>query len=283
MSSEMLAILLPAALLGWLAGIGVNLLADYLPARRHVREAARSPFSNQLPPPARFGAGSAWQWSGLVAFLSDSLGRKATFTRGRLWRGLLVELALILLFCDLAARYGLFPFYYFFLAYAALFVLLALMDIEGRWIAGGVVYTGYAIAIAESVFAGRVPLWLALRGGLIMFALLLGIFLLGGLLAGRGRTPFGFGDVQLGGMCGLILGLTDWVVMALVLAMLSGGVAALGLWLWARLVAPRLQKNRKRRWKRALAIPYAPHLLLATGLILLDPNIPLLVLNLFRR
>jgi hypothetical protein len=29
--------------------------------------------------------------------------------------------------------------------------------------------------------------------------------------------------------------------------------------------------------------PYAPHLLLATGLILLDPNIPLLVLNLFRR
>src|SRR3972149_4049595 len=99
-----MAPLLPIALvLGFLNGVLVNLLADYLPARRHYRLLFSSPFATRSPtprPPAflpRRTDGRRWSfvfWSGTVAALAGA----PVFDVPRRLRRLAVELGLALVF-----------------------------------------------------------------------------------------------------------------------------------------------------------------------------------------
>jgi prepilin signal peptidase PulO-like enzyme (type II secretory pathway) len=68
-------------------------------------------------------------------------------------------------------------------------------------------------------------------------------------------VAFGLGDVRLGGLAALILGFPQ-VLLALLLAVLLGGVAAL--------VCLLLQAIHLRRFARFAPMPYAPYLVAGT-------------------
>jgi prepilin signal peptidase PulO-like enzyme (type II secretory pathway) len=106
-----------------------------------------------------------------------------------------------------------------------------------------------------------------LIGGGAGFLIMLGLYLLGELFARymarrRGldssEVALGFGDVNLGGILGLMLG---WpvVIACLLFAILIGGLISAGLVVWMLL---------RKDYKPFTAIPYAPFLILSGSILL---------------
>ncbi|RMF51396.1 MAG: hypothetical protein D6749_07915 [Chloroflexota bacterium] len=260
-----------AALLGFLAALMVNRLADYLPARRYDQLARRSPFvsAQSLPlVPPLVPRAPLWQCFGFTRALAGKADKRA-------WRYLAVELALSAAFGLIAYTYGLYLPVSFFYIYAALFALIAVIDIEHRWILPSTLMALIACSALEWLLFGwrNVPQEMlrgALNGCLIGACLWLLGFAYGKLkksLRGKavGRTIFGLGDIWLLSACGVLIG-GEYILFATLMMMLSGGVAALGAMLW------RLARRGQRRRRRgALAIPYAPHILLGTAIWLYAP------------
>jgi leader peptidase (prepilin peptidase)/N-methyltransferase len=102
----------------------------------------------------------------------------------------------------------------------------------------------------------------ALLGGAVGFVALYAMFLLAqpvsallARLSGRevSEVPFGFGDVTLGAFVGLITGLPG-VVFALLITLLSAGLAAVLFWFVRAVI--------QRRYTLFTPIPYGPFLVL---------------------
>ncbi|MCC7209678.1 MAG: hypothetical protein IT323_20375, partial [Anaerolineae bacterium] len=151
---------LAAMLAGFLAGVAVNLLADYLPARRHYDLARRSPFTTvkaQRPffrprlPDGRIAP--VWAWSGMLAVVGRA-GRPVRHTA----RHIAVEIGLAAAFLLLTAVYAGAPFLPFYLFYAACMAHVAVTDIEHRWIMAETIGAGLIAGLAESLVVGRIPL-----------------------------------------------------------------------------------------------------------------------------
>ncbi len=260
-----------AALLGFLAAALINRLADHLPARRYDALARRSPFSSaqSLPPvPPLFPREALWRWFGVTSLLRGE-------ARRRTMRYFAVEVALSVGFALIAHVYGLFLPVSFFYIYAALFVLIAVIDIEHRWVLPSTLIALVACGILEWLLFGwrNFPQEM-LRGALNGFAIGLCLWALGAgygrlkkALKGKtvGRTIFGGGDVWLMGACGALIG-GEYILFATLLMMLSGGVAALSAVLW-KLIGG----GKRSRRRNALAIPYAPHILIGTSVWLYAP------------
>jgi leader peptidase (prepilin peptidase)/N-methyltransferase len=128
---------------------------------------------------------------------------------------------------------------------AGVAIALTLTDLDVRRIPDRILLPGAAVALvllAAGALADGNPMALAraAAGGAAYFTLLLGV-----ALAARGG--FGFGDVKLGLLLGLVLGYRSWGVLAVGVfaAFAVGGLAALVL-----LAA--------RRAKRKDAIPFGP-------------------------
>jgi prepilin signal peptidase PulO-like enzyme (type II secretory pathway) len=272
----MLFIVVLCAALGFVAGVIVNLLADYLPARRYHLLAKANPFGSQsivpiIPPflPRR-PDGSRWpipQWSGLVAALTGA----AVFEPRRRMRHVLTEMGLALAFALIAAQYGTHRSLPFMLFYAAVFALVIIIDVEYRWILFETIWPAALVALAEAAFIPRVSLDNAIQGGLYGFAILFGLYLLGLVFAramsamtGRrvGRTVLGFGDVRMATLSGLILG---WQGLgpALFIMLITGAAAAL-LFIANKLI-------RARRYRMYSAIPYGPYIVIGTAVMLYLP------------
>ena len=83
------------------------------------------------------------------------------------------------------------------------------------------------------------------------------------------EVALGFGDVNLGGLLGLLLG---WpvILLGLILAILAGGGFSLVFMLVAAVAG---------RYRSFVAMPYAPFLILAAGLILFFPDLAKLILG----
>jgi hypothetical protein len=267
-----------AALLGFVAAFIVNRLADYLPARRYDQLARRNPFSSahSLPPvPPLLPHAPLSQWFGITRAASGAIDK-------RTMRYLVLEIALSAIFALLGYVYGLYPQVGFFYIYAMLFALIAVVDIEHRWILPSTLLALSGCAILEWLLFGwrNVPHEMV-RGALNGFALGMCLWLLG-LAYGKlkksvrgkavGRTIFGLGDVQLLSACGVLIG-GEYIVFALLFAMLSGGIAALSV------VLQRLLSRRRSRRRGALAIPYAPHILIGTAVWLYAPATASLLLR----
>ncbi|PJF32234.1 MAG: hypothetical protein CUN51_01000 [Candidatus Thermofonsia Clade 1 bacterium] len=260
-----------AGLLGFFAALIVNRLADYLPLRRYNELARRSPFSSaaSLPPvPPLLPRETLWQWFGLTRLLSGKADKRTT-------RYVAVEIALSLSFALIAYVYGLFLPVSFFYIYAALFVLIAVIDVEHRWVLPSTLIALVLCSILELLLFGwRSAPYEMVRGALNGFALGAVLWLLG-ISYGRlkkavrgkpvGRTIFGLGDVWLLSACGALIG-GEYILFAMLIMMLSGGIAAIGAVVWQL-----IGRGKRSRRRNALAIPYAPHILIGTAVWLYAP------------
>jgi prepilin signal peptidase PulO-like enzyme (type II secretory pathway) len=258
-------------IVGFLVGVLVNLLADYLPAQRYRRESLASPFSTSVPPVPRFAPNVPITrfhlWSGIVS----ALLRKPTFDPPRTMRRAAVEIGLAVAYAWVGTHYATDPHLPLLLFYGAVFALIAVIDVERRWILAITIYPPMLIALAEAAFFPRVSLESAVRGGLYAFGALYAAFL-GGLVFAQimalftgkriGRTVLGFGDVLIAALIGVILG-TDALGTALLITAFSGGLAALIF-----IIGGRLRRKRRRKFA---AIPYAPYLVLGAAVMLYVP------------
>lgn len=109
--------------------------------------------------------------------------------------------------------------------FGTIFLALAATDLERHLLPNRVMYPALALALAVSwLWPGRAPVS-GLEGGAVGFFVMLMIFL---VLPG-----FGFGDVKLEGLIGLVVGLPA-VLSALLIGVILGGVGAAGLLLTRR-------------------------------------------------
>lgn len=219
--------------IGLIAGVIVNMLADALP-RRHRLRTPRYPDGSRRPPLA---------WLGLSAFIfkrRSAAGEPAP--GGRLGRRYpLAEIACALLtllfYVDSGALLAAETLAKF--AYAAVFVLIGVVDLEHRRIPFAVSLALGALALFEAALIGDSAPGLpaSVLGGLVGFALAYASYVGGGVYARlRSRNSeqplktsgIGFGDVVLMGAVGLTVGLPA-VLAALALTVFAAGAAAIAI------------------------------------------------------
>jgi prepilin signal peptidase PulO-like enzyme (type II secretory pathway) len=123
--------------------------------------------------------------------------------------------------------------------YCSLLLLIAVIDLEHSLVPNVLVGSGMALAVGVNILWSAPGLSPALWGSAIAG----GIFV---LLALARRNALGLGDVKLAFLIGMITGF-PWVLQALTLGILLGGVAA-GLFLLTRVRRPKEY------------MPYAPYL-----------------------
>jgi leader peptidase (prepilin peptidase)/N-methyltransferase len=153
--------------------------------------------------------------------------------------------------------------------YIALFVLIAVIDIEHRLVLDIVMVPAFVIALVEVAVSPRLKLTQGLIGYAIGQIVVMGIYLLGAVylwLVNSSRDepveeiPFGFGDVTLATFCGLVVG-APGIIFVLVFMIFIGGVMAL-LFLLSRLVLAR-------GYQAHTPIPYGPAIVSAAVIMLL--------------
>ncbi len=267
-----------AALVGLLVGGVLNALADDLPHHR----APRLPhYPDGTPRPLR-------AWLGLLAFLSGaraSEGAEASpphpqqgtspptprqeaksISAARLsWRHPLVELITALAFAGLAWGYADEPNVWAWFVYLAALILITVIDVEHRLILFAVVVPTALFALlvaAVSPQAGHTFRDYAL-GGVVGFGVFFALYL-GGEVYARARklnvVAFGFGDVMLAALSGVILGWQAFIFAAFI-AVFAGAVGALVY------VLGSLAVNRRSHWLKPL--PYGPYIVFGTLIMLL--------------
>jgi len=146
--------------------------------------------------------------------------------------------------------------------------VVAIIDVEHRLILHVVSLAGAVLGLGIGVFLHG---WVStLIGGFAGFSMMLGLYLLGELFGRlmaklRGQTvdevALGFGDVNLSGVLGLILGWPG-ITACLLGAILLGGLIS-GFYLIGMLLV--------KRYKPFTALPYAPFLILAAVALLFRP------------
>jgi len=285
-------------LAGLLAGGVVNLYADDLPK---LSSARYQRYREQGLP--RFGwLGALWDdfkvlarvsaphypdgaprpllaWLGLTAFL---FGKRASPNGAKLsWRHPLTELlvmALMLMTVNIAIIYPTFPLVRlaFWLAFMVIFALITVIDIEHRLILFATIRPSVILALIYALYShtdGFEPLFFDhIFGGVLGFGVFFLLFNGGALFTYilgkvRGRNieevAFGFGDVMLSGLCGLILGWrADVLAMFLTVFLGAGGAM---IYIIGRQFA-------KGKYTAFAAIPYGPYIIAATVVLLLYPN-----------
>lgn len=145
------------------------------------------------------------------------------------------------------------------------FGVVFVIDFEHRLILHPVSLTGAGLGLAFGVW--QRGFLATLLGGLAGFGIMLGLFLLGGLFAwvmarlrqqSINEVALGFGDVNLAGVLGLMLGWPG-IVAGLVFAILLGGLFSL-FYLLVKLIS--------RKYQAFAAIPYGPFLVISALFLL---------------
>lgn len=157
------------------------------------------------------------------------------------------------------------------LLWLAYFGLIVVIDLEHRLILHPVSLVGGVLGIIFGMRAHGVVNTLV--GGVAGFGIMLGFYYLGELFIRwisrrRGEefqeVALGFGDVNLSGVMGLILGWPG-VVGGLIFAIITGGVIS-GLYLLYQLL--------RKKYQAYQALPYGPFIILGTLALLYIATIP---------
>jgi leader peptidase (prepilin peptidase) / N-methyltransferase len=248
-------------LIGILIGGVLNVLADDLPHYRRPR-LPHYPDGTMRPISA---------WLGLSAFL---FGKRTSPNGVKLsWRYPLTEIAsavaMIVVLTNVVAEDAAMPPLHmiFLLFYMAVFVLITVIDIEHKLILFSVIIPSCLIALLDSLLTAP-PYGPGLGDALLGGALGFGVFFtmyLGGYLftyvmaKARGieinEIAFGYGDVMLATLSGLILGWQP-LILAMFITIFVGAFGAL-----IYLVAVRVMGNR---YSMFTALPYGPYIVIGT-------------------
>ena len=250
----MMGVTLVLAIIGFGVGIVINALSDAMPIYRRPRR-PEYPDGSARPPIA---------WSGVLAYLMqkhvNEAGSKLT------WRHPFTEIFSVLLFIWIPLGYwGIDATRGFvWLVYLSIFLLIMIIDIEHHLILFPVILPAIGISFVLSMLFPSVP---SRFDHLLGAGLALGIFLamyIGGDLFGRlvkaNTVPFGFGDVMLAALAGMIIGI-DKILVALFVAVMLGGLGAL--------VYLIILKARGNFDRYGSAIPYGPFIILGTVLFMM--------------
>jgi leader peptidase (prepilin peptidase)/N-methyltransferase len=257
-----------AAIVGILAGGVVNALADDLPKRRPIRTPH---YPDDTPRPVS-------AWLGVTAFL---LGQRTSSSGSKLsWRYPLTELltsGLMVLTVyvsftrpDVSTLQTI-----FWCAYMAVMVLITVIDVEHRLILFAVINPVVVVVLIEALLTPQnatPSLVDAIIGGIAGYGIFFLLFNGGALFTYiigklRGRpideVAFGFGDVMLAGVSGLMLG---WraLIFSLFITVFLGAFGALIYILYRRFTP--------KGYTAFSPIPYGPYIVIATLLMLLFPS-----------
>jgi leader peptidase (prepilin peptidase)/N-methyltransferase len=236
--------------LGWVAGAAINYLADVLPYRRRLAAPLCLVCEEKIP---------------LVNYLffPRECPDCGSVRRARTWLVEILSIAAALWMwrsppSELGFWLGLFLLIYF--------GVVVVIDMEYRLILHPVSITGALLGLGLGTWLHGVTA--TLIGGAAGFGLMLAFYYLGslfsklisrrrGLVVGPGEA-LGFGDVNLGGVLGLLLG---WplILPALFLAILIAGVVSL-IYMIGMLIL--------RRYQALTAIPYGPFLVCGAALLI---------------
>jgi len=258
-----------AGLGGLLVGGVLNVLADDLPVRAHIRTPH---YPDGSPRPLK-------AWLGLSAFaLGEREGPPAAPAnpadeavsspprRNRLsWRHPLLELMTGLAFAGMTLAFADESALWAWYVYVAILLLIAVIDLEHRLILFAVILPAcvFALVVAAITPAEGRTLSEHLLGGVVGFLLFFAMFL-GGVafstLTRSGEVAFGFGDVMLATLSGLMLGWRAFIFAALI-AVFAGAVGAV-LYMAGRAIIGR-------RYRRFTPLPYGPYIVLGTLVMLL--------------
>lgn len=209
------------AIIGLIVGGILNSLADDLPARKPPSR----PHCPQCKQPFAVG-----RWLALARLLRGGRCPHCGAPVGR--RYILVETVTPLLFALLPSLIP-DPVDLFFAAtYVAILILIIVIDLEHRLILHKVTFPSTLLALAGSYFVSNNSLPLALIGAALGFIIFFGLYWLGTRLFGPGAL--GFGDVTLSMTLGAMVGF-PYVVFALVIGIMLGGLISFGLIISGRL------------------------------------------------
>lgn len=238
-----------AGLVGWVIGIVVNYVADVFPLRRRLVR----PFCIACDRPQRWVAYALWP-------------RRCTVCGyRRRWRVWVVEVAFIILAVWLwripAEKLG----FWGGILLLAYFGVVVVIDVEYRLIMHPVSIAGGIMALLIGTYlhgfinsmlgglAGFGAMWLLYKFGEVIMRLVSRL---------RGQAvddvALGFGDVNLSGVLGLLLG---WpaILVGLLLAVLLAGVVSM-VYLVVMLIL--------RRYRLFTALPYGPFLIASAALLI---------------
>jgi leader peptidase (prepilin peptidase)/N-methyltransferase len=155
--------------------------------------------------------------------------------------------------------------YYLGMLVLIFLVMVALIDIEYRIIMHPVSIAGAVLGLIVGTL--RVGLIKALIGGVVGFGSMWQLYMLGVLLIKaidrlRGRpvndVALGFGDVNLSGVLGLMLGWPQ-ILVGLVFAVLIGGAISL-IYILVKIIS--------RQYQAFMALPYGPFLVTGAAIII---------------
>jgi hypothetical protein len=234
---------------GFASGLVVNYLADVLPLTRRFSK------------PVCYQCNKTQNW---LEFIGVSRCRDCHAPKKlRYWVVLFAFIAASLLFFYLPSSRLNWGTGILLLIY---FGIIAVIDIEYRVVLDQVSLAGAVLGTALGVLLhGWLP---TLLGGITGFGAMFILYYTGILYSrwiarrrGQGddeKVALGFGDVNVSGILGLILGYPG-ILAGLLFAILIGGVVSLFYVIYLLF---------RRQWEPFSAIPYAPFLLLGAGLLL---------------
>jgi prepilin signal peptidase PulO-like enzyme (type II secretory pathway) len=285
-----IAAAIAAGIVGLFVGGLLNVLADDLPdydipKRPHYPDGSPRPLV---------------AWLGVTAFLMGKRCPDASPDKNNClsWRYPITEIATVIGFivtvwrADVIANGGTAVFeqnmnttqVIFWLYYMAMFILVVVIDIEHRLILFAVIIPSTAVALLDLLLTPMpsadlvIQWWMApadptlirgLRGAGLGFGIFFA-FYAGGFVYQKAvqilrgwdlnEIPFGYGDVMLAGLCGLILGWRP-LILAMFLTVFLGAVGAL-----VYIIAQKLQS---KGGGMTTAIPYGPYIVAGAILMLL--------------
>ena len=232
-----------AIIVGWLSGIVVNYVADVLPLRRRLTK----PFCIQCDTDQTWF--SYFTWPRKCPVCSHSRGFRIWVVEG----------------CYIASSILISQYppeglgYILGMVVLVYFGVVVLIDLEYRLIMHPVSLVGAILGMVVGIL--RVGWMNALIGGVAGFGIMWLLFMLGVLIIklvdrARGRpvndVALGFGDVNLSGVLGLMLG---WplILVSLILSVLIAGLVSL-IYIVIKLITGR--------YSAFMAIPYGPFLVI---------------------
>jgi len=229
---------------GWMAGTVVNYLSDVLPVKRSLT----APLCVQCGEEQPF-------YAALVPTACENCARPASLRTWTIFTaGVLISFVMWYFPPESVGYYS----GMFWLTY---FGLIVVIDIEHRLILHPVSVVGAVLALGQGILLHGVKQ--TLMGGIAGFGVML-VFFYAGILFVKNlarmrdmetdEVALGFGDVNLAGIMGLLLGWPG-ITAGLVIAILLGGLVS-ALYLGLRLVGGKYTAFE--------ALPYGPFLVLST-------------------